>query len=576
MREVCVFLSPSLYRTSTAFIDGLTKNRIAVIQLDAQVNDYQKAVEGHFQRVWSSSKKYQSQKTTPQPRLCIAMEDSPSGIRKALATGMCAIGIHNDAIQRQKLQACGAHASACSIQQLLLHFHVDRYYQMQYLPYAIHLKRLAESKTGYPVSLLDTLSGHFHKGIKVDENNSNTVTASDTFTLDDDGPRVIPRQILGIRPDSLADVYINNIGWPQDKIGTFFLDTHELEMDIIRMFGRFFECPDGLLRGYVTTGGTEGNFSGLWWNRDYLRQATGQEPLLLASNQSHYSIGKASQQLSIQGKLISTGHYGDIDCGDLAHVLDQIASSQPECPILMVVTLGTTQTGAMDDLPRIYDLLLEKVQRRGQSFAIHVDAALMGACLPIRKPFGDVNLFQDFGVNTMAISGHKFFGSVTICGLCLAKSSLFDSCYRSRNVGVGYLTGLHDMTSSGSRSGFVTISLHNTLCALYMHTDCRRLRLLVLQCYKNVEYFYREVVDIVGTERVLHPPHSLTVCFPRPSPSLMSRYLLMPVTLPPGHSIKEAMAGVCVLVNVDRSKMDRFLDEYRQHITRAKTSNSSC
>jgi hypothetical protein len=46
---------------------------------------------------------------------------------------------------------------------------------------------------------------------------------------------------------------------------------------------------ESFLQGFVTSGGTEGNFSGLWWNRDFVQNG-GHSPILLTSNQTRYSV----------------------------------------------------------------------------------------------------------------------------------------------------------------------------------------------------------------------------------------------------------------------------------------------
>ena len=76
------------------------------------------------------------------------------------------------------------------------------------------------------------------------------------------------------------------------------------------------------------------------------------------------------------------------------------------------------------------------------------------------------------------------------------------------------------------------LSFHNTLCGLYMHTDANRLKQSVAQCYHNTDYFVEGINKLVGSDNVIHPNHSLTVCFPRPSDSSMTRYHLMPVSMP--------------------------------------------
>ena len=340
-------------------------------------------------------------------------------------------------------------------------------------------------------------------------------------------------------------------------------------MDVIRMFAKLYSrCPADKIRGYLTSGGTEGNFTGLWWQRDYLKGVSGgHKPLLLTSNQTHYSISKAAEQLDIDGRLIKTTMTGSIDCKDLESVLVEISAEEPETPVLMNLNMGTTQTGALDDLKAVSRLLKEKVEARGGYFTIHMDAALMGAILPIVNPFGDVNYFDEFNVKTIAISGHKFFGSVCICGVLLTCKDFLDACFERKEVGVRYLTGIHDITPSGSRSGFSVLSFHNTLCGLYMHTDSRRLKDIVYQCYQNVEYFVRRMRDLVGEDRIIKPEHSLTVCFPRPTEKTMIKWSLMPVSMPHDLESKASSmeyAGVCILLNVDRTRIDNFFEDYEK------------
>jgi len=427
-------------------------------------------------------------------------------------------------------------------------------------------------KTGYPVSMLDTLSGNIIKS------DANADTHSDGFDeidldgsveIDPAGSRIIPREVLGINPGTLADVYMNNIGWPQDHISSFQLNSREIERDVIRMFGKLYHVPANIITGFVTSGGTEGNFSGLWWQRDYLKdESGGHAPILITSNMTHYSVFKATNQLAMDTRIVKTNSVGELDCEDLSNLLDVLSEEEPNRPVLMHVTFGTTQTGATDDLPSIYKLLTEKVEQRGGHFSIHVDAALMGAVIPIIQPFGTgVNLFEKFKVRSLAISGHKFFGSVCICGVCLTTKPFLDKCFENKNTGVAYVDGLHDMTPSGSRSGFNALSFHNTICGLYMHTDAKRLREIVAQCYRNTDYFLEGVSKLVGRDQIIRPKNSLQVSFaPRPSERTMGRYSLMPVAMPVQPNLQ--YASVCVLVNVTVKQIDLLLKDYARDLER--------
>ena len=579
MREVAVFLAPALYEANSQLVESLSRNLIEVHSFDVRQGNYNDGVEEHQDLISEEIGKDLS-----SPKLCLAFENSREGVIAANKAGMSVIGIGQNKIELERFKSYGAHAVALNISELLDSFGIRNYYQIQYLPYAIHLRRMAELKTGYPVSMLDTLSGNI---IKSDGDSCSfsghgsidgfgEMNMDGSVDIDTTAGRIIPREVLGVLPGSLADVYINNIGWPQDKIDTFHLNSRELELDIIRMFAKLYNVPDHIMTGFVTSGGTEGNFSGLWWQRDFLKKESGgHRPILITSNMTHYSIFKAANQLDIDTRIVKTNNVGELDCNDLAALLEELCEKEPERPILMQVNFGTTQTGAIDDLPTIHKLLMEKVENRGGHFSVHVDAALMGAVVPIIQPFGiGINLFEKFRVRSLAISGHKFFGSVCICGVCLTTKPFLEKCFAQKNTGVGYVQGLHDMTPSGSRSGFNVLSFHNTLCGLYMHTNAKRLREIVAQCYRNADYFVEGISKIVGPDQIIRPNNSLNVPFtPRPSDKTMERYSLMPVTMPNAPDVKYASA--CILVNVTVKQIDLFLKDYARDLEHMRRSPKS-
>lgn len=553
MREVRVFLTPNLHTSTPSLVNGLKDNNIYVSSVAHE--QYQAEVDSHYHFLQQQNAR---EDVTPRNFLCIVFAETKEAVLTARKLDMTVIGIANEGIHRDYLQTAGAHIVAASIDDVLEKYGVRNYYQIMYLPYILRLNTLAQSKIGYPVSLLDMMDGQItDTGIKIGEI----------------GHRVIPREVLGIKPGSLADAYINNVGWPMDSINTFGLNTRDIERDIIRMFEKFYRLQPDHMRGFVTTGGTEGNFAGLWWLRDFLtgkmkskhHKKRDYSPILLASDQTHYSVSKAAHQLGIEGQVIPSLVTGEIDCQALGCALDKLHKEQPYRPIIMMINIGTTKTGAIDDLPKVRDLLIKKIRERGGEFAIHLDAALLGAILPIINPFGDYDYFAK-DVKTIAISGHKFFGSSAICGVCLTTKDFLEKEYQkytSRDDQVSYLTGLHDITPSGSRSGFNALSFHNTLCGLDMHTDYARLKLITEQCYANAYYFYDEMVKVMGKDNVLHPNHSLTLCFPRPSTKMREHYQLMPVAFPPQFRKQHDYVGVCVLANVTKDMIDEFVATYK-------------
>jgi len=662
-----MFLAPRLYQSHPLLIKGLVNNNVFV-----QCHDFAKQ---SYTDLWNTLRA--SCTCYESPLMCLVLEDTPAGVVSARKSNMTVIAIgpgcqaltalddtEDDYVDLEEDEddhlIRKPHAVVSSLEDLCQRFAIARYHQYQYLPYLLHLRRLAHRKLGYPIGFADMLYVEttdddevVHEDKKVAEACDATNENPDTIRLSWNGSTpLIPRQVFGVAHNSLANCYSNNIGWPHDCLETFHLDTRELERDIIQIMARYYridQSPYGTqLQGYVTSGGTEGNFCGLWWQRDTLKyqvqcrrgddietcgkdrtleRCYGPDVMLVTSTQTHYSIFKVAQQLQLPVQTVPVDPEGALDCRALETLLEEwfpedssqsiFQGSRPSS-ILMSVTLGTTQTGALDNLPKIHALLQNKLTTSNIPFSIHVDAALLGAILPLlQNPFADddgrqtdttetctdCDYFGQFGVKTMAISGHKFFGSNFICGICLTTREFLRELVRARTYprnphdttsNVAYVAGLHDITPGGSRSGFQVLSLHNTLCCLDVHTDCRRMRQIVNTCYENIYYLINGLQDIVPVDLIVHPRQSLAVCFPRPSNQIMKRYFLMPVTgvnkrnkitetvsatykqrhvtCGPGMTQKNMnvlrnsnatpFAGIYVLTNLTREILEQFLSEY--------------
>ena len=84
-------------------------------------------------------------------------------------------------------------------------------------------------------------------------------------------------------------------------------------------------------------------------------------------------------------------------------------------------TFGTTNRGAIDNIPLIRKVLSEKKEslREGQlEFSIHLDAAIYGPLINAVTPYKDWGIPQI--VNTISISMHKFLGAPTVFGIFLS------------------------------------------------------------------------------------------------------------------------------------------------------------
>lgn len=125
--------------------------------------------------------------------------------------------------------------------------------------------------------------------------------------------------------------------------------------EIARMFG-WTSC-----QGHLCGGGTLANFEALWIARE---QHPGKR--IAASSQAHYTHERLSGVLGVPFETIPADSQGRMDVAALEQALhsDEIGT--------VVVTLGTTATGAVDPLDQILAL------RSRHTFRIHVDAAYGG------------------------------------------------------------------------------------------------------------------------------------------------------------------------------------------------------
>ena len=106
----------------------------------------------------------------------------------------------------------------------------------------------------------------------------------------------------------------------------------EIECRVIDWLAPLF----GMSGGHLTSGSTLANLTGLWAARE-IKGAR----WVIASDQAHVSVRKAADILGLEFIAISTGPDGS---------LDPIALPLDMSDACMVLTAGTTSTGAIDPL----------------------------------------------------------------------------------------------------------------------------------------------------------------------------------------------------------------------------------
>lgn len=239
---------------------------------------------------------------------------------------------------------------------------------------------------------------------------------------------------------------VNNLGDPFVD-STYAVDTREMEKEVVAFFAELFRAPQDDWWGYVTNGGSEGNLYGLYLARELFPKA-----MVYYSESTHYSVHKNIHLLNMPSIVIRAQANGEMDYEDLRNTIQM----NRHMPVIILANIGTTMTEARDDVSKIKAILKDLAVKQHY---IHADGALSGSYCAFLDPRPAFD-FED-GVDSIAVSGHKFFGSPMPCGVVVARKSYRDRIARS----IAYI-GSVDTTITGSRNGHSPLFLWYTIKTL--------------------------------------------------------------------------------------------------------------
>lgn len=272
-----------------------------------------------------------------------------------------------------------------------------------------------------------------------------------------------------------------------------------------------------------------------------LRASSQLRPILYVSEEAHYSIKRIGDLQHLEMRQIAANVRGEMEMAAFEQALD------PGRPALIVVAVGTTFKGGVDDQDAMATILAKK---KPVAVYRHVDAALFGGFLPFTE-HADLVSRQARGFDSIAISGHKFFGFDEPMGLFLTTNDILKTQNPFR---VAYLDAAVP-TISCSRSALGPLKfwwqMHKTGVDGY-----RRQAELIL---KNAAYLKRRL-DEIG-----HPAWkndiSNTVYFRRPADWIMQRWGLAPSE---DARLGGKLAHDIVMRHEDMHMIDRFIDDLLQ------------
>ena len=319
---------------------------------------------------------------------------------------------------------------------------------------------------------------------------------------------------------------INNVGDPYES-STYRLQTKEFEREVLAFFAKLLHIKKNAYWGYITNGGTEGNLYGIYAARENLPNAP-----VFFSEHTHYSVKKNVHLLRLNTCTVRSQPNGEMDYYDFARKVRGRKTA------IVVANIGTTMTGAIDDIQTISEIL----EKHNVRYYIHADAALYGMVLPFCS-----KVKFDFGtkINSIAISGHKFLGSPIPCGIVLVRKESI-KCLQDY---IEYI-GAHDTTLSGSRDAFTPLVLWYRIKTKGLHGF-----------KKQVEYSMSLADYLVSELKKIGWPNVrknyITVWFSRPSQKLTNKWEL---------AANKDIAHVICLPHETKEQLHRFVMDLREEV----------
>ena len=293
----------------------------------------------------------------------------------------------------------------------------------------------------------------------------------------------------------------NNIGCHTlGKSEEAFKGSQELEKEVIEVLAiDIFKAKENEYDGYIATGGTEANIQALWIYRNlYKKQfnASLNEMVILSSEDTHYSVNKGSNLLSIDTVSVPVDFNSrEIISEELNNIVKNLISEGKKY-FMVISNMATTMFGSVDN-PDIYAEILTKNKVQ---FKIHVDGAFGGFIYPITNKESTIN-FENPNVSSITIDAHKMLQAPYGTGVFLCRKGLIENVLTKE---AKYVDGM-DLTIVGSRSGANAIAVWMILFSYGYYGWFEKINTLLLRtewfCQQlenlNVEFYRNPHMNIV-------------------------------------------------------------------------------
>ena len=345
-------------------------------------------------------------------------------------------------------------------------------------------------------------------------------------------------------------INLNNAGDPMtDK--PWRMSSHAFERDVIEYFAPLYGFTRDNVWGIVTHSGTDGNNHGIYFGANYLKNKTGMAPVLYVSDEAHYSNMRLAHLQNLEMRLIKSDAMGRMIPQELEKALDTSR------PVLIIYAMGSTFKGAIDDMPTLNAVL----DRHPEIPAIyrHVDAALFGGYLPFTEHRMMVS-HEAMRFESIAISGHKFFGIDSPSGLFLCTRDVYEN---QADFNVTYLNSNMRMISC-SRDAVQPLKFWWIIQKVGTEGWTEQAA-NIMRCTA----YLKQQLDSIGWPAWVNR-YSNTVFFRRPSDDIIAKY-----TLALGHDDKFGgnLAHVVVMQHVTKEKINGFISDLMDELEASESES---
>ncbi|ANI90716.1 cytochrome D ubiquinol oxidase subunit I [Arachidicoccus ginsenosidimutans] len=328
----------------------------------------------------------------------------------------------------------------------------------------------------------------------------------------------------------------------------FFAGTQDIEREVIELLSvDMMHAQPHSCDGYIAGGGTEANLQAVWIYRNYFQKEIGapaESIALLASEDTHYSVSKASNIFGIEFFQVKVDFNSRKILQDNLEAIIENAIEKGKKYFIIIANMATTMFGSVDDIS-VYE---EAMKKYAVPFKLHVDGAFGGFIYPLSEPDNYLN-FANPVVSSITLDAHKMLQAPYGTGIFLVRKGLIQHVYTEE---AQYVNGM-DITLSGSRSGANAIAVWMILQTYGYHGWLEKINTLLFRTdwcckaldEKKIRYYRHPKMNII------------TIRAEDISREIAEKYYLVPDT----HNGNMRWYKIVVMDHVDIDRLQQFVEE---------------